>query len=68
MGRRQGLGSRLLARAEEAARARGCRQAVLETHDFQVPAFYPKHGYICCGVTEDWPAGHRQYHFQKQLA
>lgn len=65
--RRRGYGSRMLAAAEEEARTRGCRQAILDTHDFQAPEFYPRQGYIQCGVAEDWPLGHKQFYFQKRL-
>jgi GNAT superfamily N-acetyltransferase len=65
--RRHGYGSRMLLAAEDEARARGCRQSILETHEFQAPAFYPRHGYTLCGVAEDWPLGYKHYHFQKRL-
>jgi ribosomal protein S18 acetylase RimI-like enzyme len=66
--RTHGYGSKLLAAAEEEARARGCKQAVLETHSFQAPEFYPGHGYKVCGTFENYPVGHRQIFFQKKLA
>jgi GNAT superfamily N-acetyltransferase len=65
--RGSGYGARMLAMAEDEARRRGCRQAILDTHSFQAPEFYPKHGYIQCGVADDWPRGHKQYYFQKRL-
>lgn len=43
--RREGLGSALLARAEEAGRADGCTTASVDTFSFQAPDFYPRHGY-----------------------
>jgi GNAT superfamily N-acetyltransferase len=66
--RGRGYGARLVAAAEREAVARGCRQAVLDTHSYQAPEFYPKLGYTVCGVADDWPVGHRQYHFHKRLA
>jgi GNAT superfamily N-acetyltransferase len=62
-----GYGARMLAMAEDEARRRGCQQVILDTHSFQAPAFYPKHGYTQCGVADDWPVGHKQYYFQKRL-
>jgi GNAT superfamily N-acetyltransferase len=65
--RRQGLGIRLLAVAEQEARTRGCKQAIVETHSFQAPEFYPQRGYSACGLTDDYPVGHQYIAFQKLL-
>ncbi|MGW7051819.1 GNAT family N-acetyltransferase [Streptomyces sp. NPDC054887] len=63
-----GLGSRLLARAESAAREeRGCRYARLETWDFQAPEFYRKLGYEVAGRVEDYPPGVTEYILTKRL-
>ena len=43
--RHQGLGSRLLAAAEKAARGQGCSGVWLITYGFQAPDFYEKNGY-----------------------
>lgn len=43
--RRQGLGSRLLAAAEDAARKNGCVGSWLSVYAFQAPEFYQKNGY-----------------------
>lgn len=43
--RKEGLGSALLARVEEAGRAEGCTTASIDTFSFQAPNYYPRHGY-----------------------
>ncbi|MGY2064871.1 GNAT family N-acetyltransferase [Blastococcus sp. SYSU DS0619] len=66
--RRDGLGSRLLRTAEEAAAQRGCRQMVLSSFTFQAPGFYLRQGYVETGRTEGLPvAGQADVHFVKQL-
>jgi GNAT superfamily N-acetyltransferase len=65
--RGQGLGSQLLTAAEDEARRRGCMTIVLDTHSFQAPGLYRKHGYIEIGTTLETPRGHTQTMFQKDL-
>jgi GNAT superfamily N-acetyltransferase len=66
--RRTGLGSRLLREAETEAVARGCRQAMLDTMDFQAPTFYPRHGYEIYAVLDGFAGDHKRFYFRKQLA
>jgi GNAT superfamily N-acetyltransferase len=65
--RRQGLGSQMLAAAEQEAMRRGCRHAHLDTMSFQAQGFYEKHGYAVFGVLDDLPEGHQRIYLKKNL-
>jgi len=65
--RGQGLGRRLLLAAEQEARARGCTQVLLDTHDFQAPEFYQKLGYNIFGVFEGIGGRYNRYYLRKHL-
>jgi GNAT superfamily N-acetyltransferase len=66
--RRDRLGSRILAMAEEEARRRGCTRAVLSTLHFQAPGFYLKQGWEVAARIECEPPGHMRFHMTKKLA
>ena len=66
--RGKGLGTRLLAAAEEEARQRGCRVMHLASFTFQAPGFYARHGFEQFARLEDLPAGHANVFMLKRLA
>jgi GNAT superfamily N-acetyltransferase len=66
--RRGGLGSRILALAEEEGRRRGCTRAVLSTVHFQAPGFYLKQGWEVAARIECDPPGHTRFYMTKKLS
>jgi GNAT superfamily N-acetyltransferase len=65
--RNSGLGTRILAKAEEIAIQKGCKNAHLETHDFQSLEFYLRRNYQVFGELEDLPENHKKYFLFKRL-
>lgn len=65
--RNRGLGGDLMAAVEAEAKVRGCRQIVLETHDFQAPDFYRKLGFAITGRVADYPRGYQYLTLVKRL-
>jgi GNAT superfamily N-acetyltransferase len=66
--RRDRLGSRILAMAEEEGRRRGCTRAVLSTVQFQAPGFYLKQGWEIAVRIECEPPGHTRFYMTKKLS
>ena len=65
--RKCGIGSYLLAKAEEEALRRGCHHVHVDTMSWQAPDFYKKHGYEVIGVLPDIPSGNKKYLLMKTL-
>jgi GNAT superfamily N-acetyltransferase len=65
--RGHGLGTRLMAAAEDLARSRGCTDVSLDTFEYQARPFYEKLGYELFGTLEGYPPGSRQYYLRKRL-
>lgn len=65
--RSQGIGSKILIKAEEEAKQRGCKYSFVDTFDFQAPAFYEKHGYQEVFALNEYPFTGRRYYYTKVL-
>ena len=65
--RRGGLGSALMTRAIDEARARGCRLMFLSTYDFQAPDFYARLGFDTIATVADKPLGHVEHIMRRTL-
>jgi len=65
--RRDRIGSRVLAMAEEEGRRRGCTRVALNTMEIQAPGFYKKQGYEAAAVLDCAPAGVTRYLMTKRL-
>jgi len=65
--RGRGLGRRLLARVEEAARARGCVGVYLDTFEESAAVFYERRGFVRHGRIENFPVGAARIFLSKAL-
>jgi GNAT superfamily N-acetyltransferase len=63
-----GLGSRLLALAEEECIRRGVYHVTCDTADFQALPFYQKHGFEVFGTLPNRPPGHTSFYLRKSIA
>ena len=66
--RGRGIGTSLLAAAEDRARENGWQVCFLSTFDFQAPGFYLKLGYQQFGELTGSPPGHSRKWFAKWLS
>ncbi|MFA9379101.1 MAG: GNAT family N-acetyltransferase [Lachnotalea sp.] len=65
--RGQHIGSKILKKAEETAKERGCKYVFLDTFSFQAPEFYKKHGYQEIFTLEEYPVTGKRHYFTKIL-
>jgi GNAT superfamily N-acetyltransferase len=65
--RGSGIGSRIMAQAEDEARRRGCTAAFVYTVTFQAPGFYEKYGYRRFGEIPCPPEGATRIFLSKTL-
>jgi|TARA_R110000772_G_scaffold19634_11_gene54766 GNAT superfamily N-acetyltransferase len=66
--RGQQVGSKILHEMEQAAQARGCNKALLDTLNFQAMPFYEKHGYQVQWTQQGYPKTGCRYYMMKQLS
>ena len=62
-----GHGRRVITALEDAARARGCRHAHLDTFSYQARPFYERLGYALFATLDDYPPGHQRFFLKKSL-
>jgi GNAT superfamily N-acetyltransferase len=62
-----GVGSRLMALAEEYAASQGRTHIHVDTFDFQAPDFYQRLGYTVHGELGPYGEGHIRYYLKKDL-
>ena len=65
--RGQGIGSKLLQRAENEAKNRNRRFAFVNTYQFQAPDFYKSHGYKEVFTLQNYPYTGQRFYYQKDL-
>jgi len=65
--RRAGLGTRLMTAVEDEARARECKQIILDTYDFQAPEFYLRLGFEPAASVANYVGIYRYLTFIKRL-
>jgi GNAT superfamily N-acetyltransferase len=65
--RRAGIGSRVLAMAEEEGRRRGCTRIALTTLSIEAPGFHLKQGYDVAATIDCEPPGLTRYYMLKKL-
>ena len=66
--RGQGMGTKLLAQAEEEAKKRGCIGVWLETFSPDAHRFYLRQGFKTFGEIADYPPGNTRYFLSKDFA
>lgn len=65
--RGKGIGTVLMGKAEEEAKARGCKYSFLDTFQVQAPEFYKKLGYKEVLALPNYPITGTRYYFTKDL-
>ena len=66
--RQQGLGTKLLQKAEQEGIIQGATISSLDTFDFQAEQFYLKNGYQEFGRLANFPEGHQRIYLSKKLS
>ncbi|KAK7199812.1 Acetyltransferase (GNAT) domain/Acetyltransferase (GNAT) family [Novymonas esmeraldas] len=63
----RGIGTAVLQRLEEMARAKGLNQLVADTMSWQARGFYEKHGFTVFATQHDMPIGHSRLRFVRPV-
>ncbi len=65
--RRQGLGKKLIHKAEQIAKENSCISGLAMVYSFQTPEFFEKVGYQVFGMSDGYPHPTREYYFKKKF-
>ena len=65
--RGKGIASKIIQMAEQCARIRNCRCAMLDTYEFQALGFYLKQGYEMFGKLDGYCGQYERYYLRKML-
>ena len=65
--RGQRIATSILREAESEAIRRGCKNAWVDTHEFQARGFYESNGYTIFGELPNYPDGHARFFMKKPL-
>lgn len=65
--RKNKVGTTIIQKIEEVAKARGCCYVFVDTYDFQAKPFYLKNGYTEAFVLSEYPLTGKRYYLTKNI-